>query len=205
MGAMKGLLLMSGGFDSPVAGYMMRRQGFEVVAVHFSLEPLTDDTAEKKSRILAGKIGCSDFIVLPFGFIQAEIAKQCSHRFFYLLTRRMMFRIAEQLAHRIGADFLITGENIGQVASQTLSNLKSTTSAVRIQMVRPVLCFDKNEIISFAKRIGTYDVSKGPEMCSVLGPKHPMTGSRLEDVESEESRLDVDALVAASSANYKND
>ncbi|MBS3137259.1 7-cyano-7-deazaguanine synthase [Candidatus Woesearchaeota archaeon] len=187
---MKAILLLSGGIDSPVAGYLAKQKNISLIALHFSLEPFTDNTAEVKSRKLAEMIGCEKFIAAHIGNIQAMIAKQCSHRYFYIITRRLMLRIAEKIAQQEGCSYLITGDNLGQVGSQTLDNMSVITSAVTMPILRPLLSFNKNETIAIAREIKTYEVSKGPEMCSVLGPANPATTSTVERIESEESKIE---------------
>lgn len=192
---MKGLLLISGGIDSPIAGHLMRQQGMELVALHFSQEPLTDNTPEVKSRKLSKMIDCEKFIVINVGKQLAELVKKCQHRLYYVLQRRLMLRIAEKIAKKEGCEYLITGDNLGQVGSQTLSNMINITKSIKIPILRPLLTNDKNETIAIARKIGTLSTSEGPEMCSILGPKHPATSSDLEFVEKEENNIDVDDMI----------
>ncbi|MEM4336597.1 MAG: 7-cyano-7-deazaguanine synthase [Candidatus Woesearchaeota archaeon] len=192
---MKGVLLLSGGFDSPVAGYLMKKEGIEIIAIHFSLEPFTDDSAEKKSIELAKKLGIKKIYVIKQGDVHAEIIEKCKHKYYYIIGRRIMWRIAEKIAKKEKCDFLITGENLGQVGSQTLDNMSVIDSAVKIKILRPLLCKDKVEIINLAKQITTYEVSCGPEMCCVLGPKHPATKSKLEDIQNEEKKLNIKKII----------
>jgi len=186
---MKGLLLISGGFDSPVAGYLMQQKGVEVIAVHFSYEPFTDNTPELKSKAAADILGFKKFITVNIGKEIQEIASKCSHRLYFILTKRLMLKKAEEIANKEGCSFLITGENLGQVSSQVLSNLKSITDSVKIQVLRPLLTYEKVEILALARKINTYEVSKGPEVCDCLGPKNPATRSTLEEVNIEECKL----------------
>lgn len=191
---MKGLLLISGGLDSPVAGWIMLKQ-MELYSVHFSGEPFINKETENKSKALAKMIGCKKFIVVPFGKIQEEIAKKCNHRLYYIITKRLMLMISENLAKKQNCDYLVTGDSLGQVGSQTLSNLTNITRAAKMEVLRPLLSYDKIETIELAKKIGTYELSTGPEMCSLLGPKHPATRSKIEIIEKEESRLDLHLLI----------
>lgn len=184
-----GLLLLSGGIDSPVAGFLVRRAGFRLAAVHFSSEPFVGPEIEEKCRVLAGKIGAEQFLAENIGKELEGIANKCRYSLYYVLQKRLLLRKAEGIAARIGADFLVTGENIGQVSSQTLSNMAVIDRAVGIPVARPLISFDKEEIVSIARRLGTFEISKGPEACCVLGPKHPATFSRLEEVLGEEQRL----------------
>lgn len=186
----KGLLLLSGGFDSPVAGWLMKQRGLDVEAIHFSSEPFTDKTPEEKSLELAKKIGIEKVYVSKIGQALSEMTKKCEHKYYYVLQRRLMWRIAEQLAKKNGQEFLITGENLSQVSSQTLQNMKAVDNSVQISVLRPVLCNDKQETIELAKKIGTHDLSKGPEFCCVLGPKNPITKATIEGVEREEEKID---------------
>ncbi len=193
--AKKAVLLMSGGIDSPVAGDYCIKKGMKLISLHFSGKPFVNDTPEKKSEELSKQIGCEKYLIVPFGPIQQEIVKQCTHRYYYVLTRRMMFRIAEKIAEKENVKFLVTGDNLGQVGSQTLDNMTTIMKAIKMQVIRPILCNDKQETIDLAKKIGTYSASCGPEMCSVLGPANPATTSKVERIEYEEKRLDIEKLI----------
>jgi len=192
---MKALLLLSGGFDSPVAGHMMKQKGLDIVALTFSQEPITDDQEVRKSAKLAKHIGCDKHIVIKIGTQLAEIVKQCKHKYYYILQRRLFFRIAEIIAKKEGCEYLITGDNLGQVGSQTLSNMCVIDNATSMTVLRPILCNDKNETIAIARTIGTYETSEGPELCSLLGPKNPVTSSNLRYIEFEEKNLEMDSLI----------
>ncbi len=192
----RALLLLSGGIDSPVAGHLMAERGLRLDAVHFSLEPITDDAAAVKSRKLAERISLGRLYVAIVGTAFADVAARCNRRLYFVLTKRLMVRCAEALARREGHRFLVTGENLGQVSSQTLANLAVIDAAASMPVLRPLIGFDKQEIIDLAKRIGTYEISEGPEICDLLGPAHPSTQARLALVEEEEAKLDVPALVA---------
>ena len=200
---MKAILLLSGGIDSPVAGMIAKGKGIDLVAVHFSLEPFTDNTAEQKSIALAKKIGIKKLYVVRHGEIHAEIVKKCNHRYYYIITRRLMWRVAESIAEMEKCNFLLTGENLGQVGSQTLDNLTVIDKAVKMKILRPILCNDKNDTIKLAKELGTYELSCGPEMCSVLGPRHPATRSTVEIIEGEEKKLDLQKLLKQSMENIR--
>jgi thiamine biosynthesis protein ThiI len=191
------VLLLSGGFDSPVAGHLMTRQGFDLVAAHFSLEPITDDGSSIKSRKLVGILGLPTLYVVRVGEAFAEVAHACQRRFYFVLTKRLMVRLADAIADREGAETLLTGENLGQVSSQTLMNLRAIDAAARHPVLRPLIGMDKQEIMDRAKAIGTYDVSVGPEICDLLGPPRPATAARLEQILAEETKLDIDGLVAS--------
>lgn len=188
---------MSGGFDSPVAGHLMARQGFDLIAAHFSLEPITDEGSSIKSRKLVEILGFPTLYVVRVGEAFAEVAHACHRRFYFVLTKRLMVRLADALADRETADVLVTGENLGQVSSQTLMNLRAIDAAARHPVLRPLIGMDKQEIMDRAKAIGTYDVSVGPEICDLLGPPRPATAARLEQILEEETKLDIEALVAS--------
>lgn len=193
---MKGVLLISGGFDSPVAGHLMARRGLDLVATHFSLEPITDDAAAVKARTLCELLGVSTLFVVRVGEAFAEVAHRCNRRFYFVLTKRLMIRLADDIADREAASVLVTGENLGQVSSQTLANLVVIDAVARHPVVRPLIGFDKQEIVDRAKAIGTYEISKGPEICDLLGPPSPATRARLSEVLSEETKLDLAGLRA---------
>jgi tRNA uracil 4-sulfurtransferase len=194
----KALLLISGGIDSPVAGWMMKQRGLEIIALHFSVEPFSDNTPELKSKKAAKQLGIKKFITITNGKQQAILTKQCDHRFYYILQRRLFLRIAEKIAKQEDCDYLITGDNIGQVGSQTLKNMEVISSAVKIPILRPILTNDKNYTVEVAKDIKTFEDSTGPEICSVLGPSNPATKSTVGRIEWEESKIDVNKLISES-------
>jgi len=193
----KAVLLLSGGFDSPVAGHLMAREGFDVVAVHFSLEPITDAGSSVKSRKLVEILSIPTLYVVRVGEAFAEVAHACHRRFYFVLTKRLMVRLADAIADREDADVLLTGENLGQVSSQTLMNLQAIDAAARHPVLRPLIGMDKQEIMDLAKTFGTYDVSVGPEICDLLGPPRPATAARLAQILEEETKLDIDGLVSS--------
>lgn len=193
----KGILLLSGGFDSPVAGHLMSRQGLELVAAHFSLEPITDDAAAVKTRTLCGILDIGSLYVVRVGEAFAEVAYAANRRFYFVLTKRLMIRLADAIGDREKADVLVTGENLGQVSSQTLASLRAIDAVARRPVLRPLIGFDKQEVVDRAKEIGTYEVSKGPEICDLLGPPKPSTHARMDQILGEETKLDLDRLVAS--------
>src|SRR6267143_2626138 len=193
----KGILLLSGGFDSPVAGHLMSRQGLSLIAAHFSLEPITDDSAAAKARALCRILGIPSLYVVRVGKAFAEVAHLANRRFYFVLTKRQMVRLADEIGDREGADVLLTGENLGQVSSQTLASLRAIDAVARRPVLRPLIGFDKQDIVDKAKEIGTYEVSKGPEICDLLGPPRPSTHARLDQILGEEAKLDPDRLVAS--------
>ncbi len=185
----KALLLLSGGFDSAVAGYLMKKRGLDIVAVHFSNEPFTDNAPEIKARKLAEHLGFNKIIVVNMSNVFSEIAKNCIHRYYFVLIKRAMYKTSNEIAKSEDCSFIISGECLAQVSSQTLKNLEVISEASSLEILRPLLTFDKEEIISVARDIGTYDLSVGPEVCDVLGPKHPATRSSVEKIRKEEEKL----------------
>ena len=191
----KALLLLSGGFDSPVAAYLMQKKGFEVIAIHFSNNMFTDSEPENKCKVLAEKLGIKKLFVIDLSEALLKISKECEHRHYFVLMKRLFYRIAEKIAEKEACPYLLTGENLGQVSSQTLDNLIVLDKSVKIEILRPLLGFDKKEIIAIAREIGTYETSKGPEHCDILGPEHPSTSVDLKKIEDEEKKLDMGKIV----------
>lgn len=187
------LLLLSGGIDSPVAGYMMKRKGYAVEAIHYTYEPASDNSTEEKCITLCRILGIPRLYVVPAGIILGRISKLCNPRFYFILSKRVMYRLASMVAGD-RFDCLTTGESLSQVSSQTLKNLAIIDSAVRHPVIRPLLCMDKVEIIRIAERIGTYKVSLGPELCNMFGPEHPATTAKLDYVLAEEEKIDLASI-----------
>lgn len=194
-------LLISGGIDSPVAAWMMAKRGLELTAVHFASPPYTSERAEQKVVDLLTKVsgyaGRITLFVVPFAKVQEEIMAKCPEEFFTLIMRRFMMRISEVIARRESCEALITGESLGQVASQTLQAIVCTDEAAGIPVFRPLIGMDKTEIIEIARRIDTFDLSILPyeDCCTVFTPKHPRTRPDLRDLLEAERKLDCGALV----------
>jgi len=194
--------LLSGGLDSPVSSWMMARRGVELEMVHFVSPPYTSQQAQDKvlelARLLTAYCGRLRVHIVPFTEIQEEIRKNCPEEYFTLIMRRFMMRLAQAIAKRAGAKALITGESLGQVASQTMMALAVTDDVAEMPVLRPLIGMDKVEIIRWAREIGTYDTSILPyeDCCTVFTPRHPATRPRVEDVREAEARLDVEALTA---------
>ncbi len=192
----KAALLLSGGIDSPVAGYMIAKRGVSLVAVHYYSFPYTGERSKEKvlelARILSGYCGGMRVYVVPFTDIQMRIHEQCPEDFTTLIMRRFMMRIADQIAAKEGAQGLITGESIGQVASQTMDALVCTDEVVSRPVFRPLIGFDKIEIIDYAQRIGTYEASSLPyeDCCTVFTPQHPVTHPKPERAQRAEARIE---------------
>lgn len=188
------LLLLSGGIDSPVAGRMLQENGHEVAAIHFSQEPFTDASPEDKSRETAEALGLEALWISQAGERFGALTRECEHRFYFVLSKRLMMRAASLLAQREGYDAIATGENLGQVSSQTLQNLTQVHGAARVPVLTPLLALDKTEIVDLAKEIGTYGISEGPELCDTLGPDHPATGATAEQIAQEEAKIEPETL-----------
>lgn len=199
---MRGLVLLSGGIDSPVAAYLMGRQGLDLIMVHFDNRPFTSDEEVEKAIGLMRQVDKalereSKKLLVPHGKAQAELAKCCRRNMECVLCRRMMLRVAERLAQKHQADFIVTGESLGQVASQTLANIRVEERATRLPVLRPLIGLDKVEIERIAKEIGTYEISIRPGLCCTIAPKKPSTYSRLDSALEEETKVDIERLSEA--------
>ena len=199
----KGLLLLSGGIDSPVAGWMMARRGLKLEAVNFFSYPYTSERAKEKvlelARIVSEYSGRIRVHIVPFTDIQLAIRDNCPEEYLTIIMRRFMTKISEIIAKQCEASVLITGESLGQVASQTLQSMVVTSSVTDMLMLRPLSGLDKIEIMDYARKIGTYDTSVLPyeDCCTLFVPKHPDTKPRLERIEIAEKKLDVEGLIKA--------
>ena len=197
----KAALLLSGGIDSPVAGYQLMKRGVRCCAIHFQSPPYTGELARDKVMQLAKKLadyaGGMRVYLVPFTKCQLEIHEKCPDGLGTLITRRFMMRIAERIARDYGAQALITGESLGQVASQTMEALGCTDAVVNMPVFRPLIGMDKTEIMAIAQKIDTFETSILPyeDCCTVFTPRHPVTRPKLSTMPDAERKLDVDALV----------
>jgi thiamine biosynthesis protein ThiI len=193
--------LISGGFDSPVAAYRMMQRGCRIVFVHFHSSPYQDKTSQEKVRRLVAHLTRHQFLsrlyLVPFGEIQRQIVAGVARPLRVVLYRRMMLRISEEIARKEKAKALVTGESLGQVASQTLDNMAVIQQAARLPILRPLVGMDKQEIIDQARRVGTFEISSiaDQDCCQLFVPAHPATKSRFADVEQDEARFDINELV----------
>jgi thiamine biosynthesis protein ThiI len=193
--------LISGGFDSPVAAYRMMQRGCRIIFVHFHSAPYQEKTSQEKVRELVTHLTRHQFLsrlyLVPFGEIQRQIVAGVARPLRVVLYRRMMLRIAEAIARQEKAKALVTGESLGQVASQTLDNMAVIEQAARLPILRPLVGMDKQEIIDQARRIGTFETSSIPDQdcCQLFIPKHPATKARFADVEADESKFAVRELI----------
>ncbi len=206
-------ILISGGIDSPVAAWMMAKRGLKLSAIHFASPPYTSQRAEMKVHSLLRQVskysGDISLCVVPFTHIQEEIKDNCPEDLFTIIMRRFMMRCAEKIAKDQGCGALITGESVGQVASQTMQAIACTEAVVEnLPLFRPLIGMDKDEVIEISRKIGTFETSILPyeDCCTVFTPKHPRTRPQLRSVEEAESVLDVDSLIeeALSELKYIN-
>ena len=193
--------LLSGGIDSPVSTYMIAKRGVRLIPVHFFSFPYTSQQAKDKvvelGRQLTAYCGRMTMEVVPFTHIQEEIRDKCPEEYFTLIMRRFMMRIAQHIAEANGAKAIVTGENLGQVASQTMEAMASTQAVTHLPVLQPLIGMDKEKIVTIARKIGTFDTSILPyeDCCTVFTPRHPRTRPQVSEVEAAESALDIDALV----------
>lgn len=197
----KALLLLSGGIDSPVAGYMIGKRGVSLEAIHFFSYPYTSDRAKDKvmklAKIIGGYMGGLKVHIVPFTEIQLQIRDKCPEEHLTLVMRRFMMQIAQRIAEKRHCTALITGESIGQVASQTMSALAVTDDAVTMPVFRPLIGMDKEEIVEISRKIDTFETSILPyeDCCTVFTPKHPSTKPRLNKVVASQNLLDCERLI----------
>ncbi len=202
-------LLVSGGIDSPVAGYMMAKRGLSLSAIHFAAPPYTSKKAEQKVRDLVSVVakysGRVNFAVVNFTEIQEAIKDNCPEELFTIIMRRLMMEIAQRLAERDKCSALITGESLGQVASQTIGALACTDAVANIPVFRPLIGMDKEEIITISRKIGAFDISILPfeDCCTVFTPKHPRTRPTLEYVESAQNSFDFSEMIERAIADTR--
>ncbi len=203
----KASILISGGIDSPVAAYMMAKRGLVLNAIHFASPPYTSPQSEEKVHNLLRKVSkySGNICLLTVGFteIQEEIRDKCPEELFTLIMRRFMMRIAQRIAEKEESKALITGESLGQVASQTLNALACTDAVVGMPVFRPLIGLDKDEIIKVSRKIDTFDISIEPyeDCCTVFTPKHPKTKPQISVIETAEKALDVDGLIERALSN----
>ena len=197
----KAMLLLSGGIDSPVAGYMIGKRGVQLEAIHFFSYPYTSDRAKDKvlklGKIIAGYTGSLKVHIVPFTDIQLQIRDKCPEEHLTLVMRRFMMQISQRIAEKRGCAALITGESIGQVASQTMGALAVTDDAVTMPVFRPLIGMDKEEIVEISRKIDTYETSILPyeDCCTVFTPRHPSTKPKLEKVLLSQNQLDIERLI----------
>lgn len=205
----KGMLMLSGGIDSPVAGYLAMKRGIKVEAVHFSSPPYTSPKSLAKTKELAGKIakysGSINFIEVPFTKIQETIKNNVPEGYWMTITRRMMLRLCDLICQKRNGLAIVNGESLGQVASQTMESMYAINEVTSRPIIRPVVTMDKTEIIKIAEEIDTFEIAIQPfeDCCTIFAPKSPKTKPKLDKVYEYEKRLDIDGLLEESLANLK--
>lgn len=198
----KAMLLLSGGIDSPVAGYMTAKRGVDISAIHYVSPPYTSDRARMKVERLCERLTpwCGDvpFYCVPFTEIQEALRDHCPEELFTILMRRIMLEIAQRICRENNIPALVTGESLGQVASQTMGAIVCTDDVCNMPVFRPVIGMDKSEIVDIARKIDTFDISIEPyeDCCTVFTPKHPKTRPSLEQVRQAQSSFDFEPLIA---------
>ncbi|HNV01427.1 MAG TPA: hypothetical protein PKK60_03295 [archaeon] len=193
----KALILISGGFDSPVAGKLLENK-FDLTAIHFSQQPFTDNTAEEKSKKICKLLGIKKLIIIDAGETLHEIAKNSYSEFYFLLMKRYFMQVSEKIAEKEKCEYLITGESLGQVSSQTASNLMNINLSTKIEILRPVFFYNKQEIIDKSKEFGFYEISKGPETCDVLAHGKVKTKSKIIEITREEEKCKMEEKIKKS-------
>lgn len=205
----KGMLMLSGGIDSPAAGYLALKRGVEIEAVHFASPPYTSPGALKKAHDLTRKLtkfgGNIQFIEVPFTEIQEEIKEKAPEAYLMTLTRRFMLRITDKIREVRNGQIIVNGESLGQVASQTVESMLAINAVSTTPIIRPVVTMDKLEIIEIAQEIDTFDISIQPfeDCCTIFAPDRPKTNPKIKNVEQYEQRLDVDGLVERAVAGIR--
>lgn len=203
----KGMLMLSGGIDSPIAGYLAMKRGIRIEGVYFDSPPHTSIDAKNKvlelASILSSYSGYVKLHVIHFTEIQEAIYRYCPKEYMITIMRRMMYRIAEKLAHKNNCKAIINGESVGQVASQTLTSMSAINEVIKMPVLRPVCCYDKIEIIDLAKKIGTYDISIRPfqDCCTIFVPEHPVINPEIEKAREYEQAFDFETLINAAVKN----
>lgn len=203
----KGLLMLSGGIDSPVAGYLAIKRGVRIEGIYFESPPHTSEAAKNKviklAKVLSNYSGYVKIHVINFTEIQEAILKNCPHEYLITIMRRMMYRISERVARKINAKAIVNGESIGQVASQTLTSMNAINDVTSYPVIRPVACLDKLDIIDISKKIETYDISIEPfeDCCTIFVPDHPVINPSVEDARNYEKAFDYESLIKKAVSN----
>ena len=192
----KAVTLISSGIDSPVASWLMIQRGVELIGIHCSNAPLASEGSIEITEKLCKKIGIKRLYIIKHGeLFQKKLVEHCRPNLICVLCKRFMYRVAEAIANKEGAKCIVTGDNLGQVASQTLDNMVVLSGAASIPILRPILCNDKQETVDLAKEIGTYDIGlDSPPSCTIV-PKSPATKAAIKQVEREEAKLDISKIV----------
>jgi len=199
----KVVLLLSGGFDSPVAGYLLQKEGFEITALNFSQEPFVDKSHALKAKEISEVLTFQRYLTINIGKELLEISEKAKHSYYFILMKRLMYKLATRVANYYDCSFIASGESIAQVSSQTLNNLIALEESTIIPILRPLVSYSKNEIINIAKIIGTYDISKGPESCDKLGPKYPIINADIINCGNEEKKVPIQNMINKIMENFR--
>lgn len=205
----KGLLMLSGGIDSPVAGYLAMKRGVKLECLYFESPPHTSEAAKEKvmdlAKVLSKYNNDIKVHIINFTKIQEEILKNIPHEYLITIMRRMMYRISEEISRKVNAKIIVNGESIGQVASQTLTSMNAINRVVKMPVIRPVACLDKLEIIDISKKIGTYEISIRPfeDCCTIFVPKHPVINPSVELCEEYEKLIPYEECIKEAVRNHK--
>ena len=191
----KVILLLSGGFDSGLAGYLLGKVGYIVIPLHLSNVDFAGEESIEKSKELVQKFKWNKLYVIDIADALEVLVDKCKHSYYFVLMKRLMLKLASEIAKKEGAKFIATGESLGQVSSQTLSNISVIEQATEFRVLKPLITFDKEKIISMTRVIQTFNISSGPEVCDLLGPKHPVVNAKLENTLNEEKKFqDLDII-----------
>ena len=191
----KVILLLSGGFDSSVAGHLLQEQNYQIIPLHLSNVDFAGEDSIAKSMEISRIFGWEKMYVIDIADILQTFVDRCKHSYYFVLMKRFMLRLAGELAKIKNASYIGTGESLGQVSSQTLANISVIEQAAEYRVLKPLITFDKEKIIDYTRSLKIFDISAGPEICDLLGPKHPVTNAVLENAIKEESKLDVSSMI----------
>jgi len=185
----KVILLLSGGFDSGLAGYLLEKIGYEIIPLHLSNIDFAGDESVEKSVDLSKKFSWNRILLVDIADALEAFVDKCKHSYYFVLMKRFMLKMASALVEEEGAKYIATGESLGQVSSQTLANISVIEEATNYRVLKPLITFDKEKIVAMTRDIGTFDISSGPEICDLLGPKHPVVNANLEHTLNEEEKI----------------
>lgn len=199
----KVILLLSGGFDSGLAGYLLQEVGYEIIPLHLSNVDFAGEESIEKSIELSKKFGWDKFYVIDIADALQSFVDNCKHSYYFVLMKRFMLQIAGEIVKIEDAEYIGTGESLGQVSSQTLANISVIEQAASFRVLKPLITFDKDKIVSMTRAIETFDISSGPEICDLLGPKHPIINATLEYVLNEEMKIQELNIISNSLENLR--
>lgn len=189
MNASKVTLLLSGGFDSSLAGYLLQNRGYSIIPLHLSNVDFAGEESIQKSIQICEKFGWKKLYVIDIADALEAFVDKCKHSYYFVLMKRFMLKLASEICIREEAKYIATGESLGQVSSQTLSNISVIEEATKIRILKPLITFDKDRIIKMTRNLEFFDISAGPEVCDLLGPKHPVVSANLENTLNEEKKV----------------